>query len=195
MTFTIRHEEKARERTLSDEELRAIWAATASRGGYARIVRLCLLTGCRREEIGGLLWEEILPDRLLIGAGRMKAGAAHEVPLTAASRDALPIKSEGAVGAVFGRAGNGFSGWSKSKQLLGEQLARAGTPLRRWTLHDLRRTFSTRLHDAGVQPVVIEALLAHKQQGVAAVYNRASFYDAKSSALMRWHEILKQVVE
>jgi hypothetical protein len=32
-----------------------------------------------------------------------------------------------------------------------------------WRLHDLRWTFSTRLHDAGVDPIVIEALLAHKQ--------------------------------
>jgi integrase len=62
-----------------------------------------------------------------------------------------------------------------------------------WGLHDLRRTFSTRLHDAGVEPLVIEALLAHKQQGVAAVYNRASFHDAKRAALMRWHTILTDI--
>jgi integrase len=58
----------------------------------------------------------------------------------------------------------------------------------------LRRTFSTRLHDAGIEPLVVEALLAHKQHGVAAVYNRASFRDAKRSALTRWHEILQQLM-
>ena len=63
-----------------------------------------------------------------------------------------------------------------------------------WTLHDLRRTFSTRLHDAGVEPLVIEALLAHKQQGVAAVYNRASLRDAKQVALEQWHEPLVGIV-
>jgi hypothetical protein len=41
---------------------------------------------------------------------------------------------------------------------------------------------------------VVEALLAHKQHGVAAVYNRASFREAKRSALMRWHEILRQLM-
>jgi hypothetical protein len=55
VTFTLRHPEQARERTLRDEELRAIWAATDGDGDYARIVRLCILTGCRR---GGL------PERL-----------------------------------------------------------------------------------------------------------------------------------
>ncbi len=195
VTFTLRHQEKTRERTLSDDELRAIWAATGGNGDYARIVRLCLLTGCRRQEIGGLVWAEILPDRLTIGADRMKAGAAHEVPLTAAIQETLPDRPEGAVGAVFGRTGTGFSGWSKSKELLDKHLTRGGASMPRWTLHDLRRTFSTRLHDAGAQPLVIEALLAHKQPGVAGVYNRASFFDAKRSALSRWHEILQQVVE
>jgi hypothetical protein len=44
VTFTLRHPEKARERTLTDDELRVIWAATARDGDYARIVRLCGLT-------------------------------------------------------------------------------------------------------------------------------------------------------
>ena len=45
VTFTLRHAEKARERTLTDDELGAIWAATERDGDYARIVRLCILTG------------------------------------------------------------------------------------------------------------------------------------------------------
>jgi hypothetical protein len=51
------------------------------------------------------------------------------------------------------------------------------------------------LHDAGIEPLAVEALLAHKQQGVAAVYNRAGFREAKRSALRRWHEILKQLTQ
>ena len=73
------------------------------------------------------------------------------------------------------------------------KLAACGVHMPTWGLHDLRRTFSTKLHDAGVEPLVIEALLAHKQQGVAAVYNRASFREAKRSALTRWHEILAEI--
>jgi integrase len=193
VTFTLRHPEKARERTLTDDELRAIWAETGSDGDYARIVRLCMLTGCRREEIGGLCWEEVLTDHLLIGADRMKAGTAHEVPLLPAIAAALPNR-DGGHGSVFGRNKSGFSGWSKSKVLLDTKLASSGLKMPHWTLHDLRRTFSTRLHDAGVEPHVVEALLAHKQQGVAAVYNRASFRQAKSAALVCWHSILMTIV-
>ena len=70
-----------------------------------------------------------------------------------------------------------------------------GLEMPAWGLHDLRRTFSTRLHDASVEPIVIEAVLAHKQQGVAAVYNRASFRDAKRAALIHWHEIVAKEIQ
>ena len=195
VAFTVRNPEKPRTRTLTDDELRAIWSVTDGEGDYARIVRLCILTGCRREEIGGLQWDEVLPDRLLIGAERMKAGSEHEVPLLPAIAIALPTKPEAATGKVFGRTGTGFSGWSKSKTALDRKIAQTGMNMPPWRLHDLRRTFSTRLHDAGVEPMVIEALLAHKQLGVAAVYDRASFREAKKVALGRWHELLVGIAD
>ena len=111
-----------------------------------------------------------------------------------AIRETLIVRHDGTRACVFGRRGTGFSGWSKSKKALDAKLAKAGHHLRPWTLHDLRRTFSTRLHDAGIEPLVVEALLAHKQHGVAAVYNRASFREAKRAALTRWHDLLKRIV-
>src|SRR5215831_1906539 len=195
VSFTPKQVEKPRERTLTDEELKAIWKATDGAGDYDRIVRLCLLTGCRREEIGGLRWDEVHDDQLKIGTERMKGGIAHEVPLLPTIAGTLPARHESVRGCVFGRRGAGFPGWSRAKRALDAKLAKAGHCMRPWTLHDLRRTFSTRLHDAGIEPLVVEALLAHKQQGVAAVYNRASFREAKRSALTRWHEILKQLTQ
>jgi integrase len=124
----------------------------------------------------------------------MKGDVPHEISLLQTIAETLPVRHDGAEGCVFGRRGNGFSGWSKSKKALEAKLANASQFLKPWTLHDLRRTFSTRLHDAGIEPLVVEALLAHKQQGVAAVYNRASFREAKRSALTRWHESLKQLM-
>ena len=153
-----------------------------------------MLTGCRREEIGGLRWDEFSGDCLVIGSARMKAGTTHELPMLPAMSAVLPGRPEPAEGSVFGRNKVGFSGWSKSKVLLDAKLANASVKMPRWTLHDLRRTFSTRLHDAGVEPLVIEALLAHKQQGVAAVYNRASFRAAKRTALQKWHDLLAEIV-
>jgi integrase len=194
VAFTMRNPEKARERVLNDNELKAIWGATDDDTDYSRIVRLCLLTGCRREEIASLRWDEIQADRIVFGPDRMKGNVAHEIALLQMISAALPKRPEPAEGYVFGRCGTGFSGFSDSKEKLDAKLAKSGAHMAPWGLHDLRRTFSTRLHDAGVEPIVVEALLAHKQQGVAAVYNRASFREAKRSALMRWHEIVTEIV-
>jgi integrase len=195
VTFTLHHPEKARERTLSDAEIKAIWQATNAEEDHARVVRLCLLTGCRREEIAGLRWSEVLVDSIAIHADRMKGKLPHEIPLLPMIQTALPPRPENAGGSVFGRRGTGFSGFSKSKERLDAKLSKAGLNMPSWGLHDLRRTFSTRLHDAGIDPIVIEALLAHKQQGVAAVYNRASFREAKKTALLRWHEIVATILQ
>jgi integrase len=194
VSFTVREPENSRERTLTDEEIKSVWEAADGPDDYSRIVRLCLLTGCRREEIGGLRWDEVEADRLVIGAKRMKGGIVHEVPILPMTAAALPPKPATSVDHIFGRRGTGFSGWSKSKKGLDAKIARTGVEMAPWGLHDLRRTFSTRLHDAGVEPIVIEALLAHKQQGVAAVYNRASFREAKRAALERWHSMLSTIL-
>jgi hypothetical protein len=103
VSLTVRNIEKPRERTLSDQELEAIWQATEADGDYSRIVRLCLLTGCRREEIGGLRWDEIQEDWIIIGADRMKRGRVHEVALLPLILAALPSKTEDTDGHVFGR--------------------------------------------------------------------------------------------
>jgi integrase len=183
VAFTFRHSDKPRERVLSDAELKAIWAATADSGDYSRITRLCLLTGRRREEIAGMRWDEIQHDRIIISPDRMKGKSAHEISLLPMICTALPRRPETAPACVFGKRGTGYSGYSNGKEKLDAKLVKAGVQMPRWVLHDLRRTFSTRLHDAGVEPLIIEALLAHKQQGVAAVHNRASFRDAKHAAL------------
>jgi integrase len=194
VSFTVRQPENSRDRTLSGRELRAVWRVTGDGKDYSRIVRLCLLTGCRREEIGGLRWDEIQTNRIAFSPGRMKGNLAHEISLLPMISSTLPERPDHASGSVFGRRGTGFSGWSKSKIDLDAKIAGLGLEMPSWGLHDFRRTLSTKLHDMGVEPLVIEALLAHKQQGVAAVYNRASFREAKSVALMRWHEVVLQEI-
>lgn len=50
-----------------------------------------------------------------------------------------------------------------------------------WTPHDLRRTFSVRLHEAlKVAPHVVEALLNHRAQGMAAIYNRSELFPERA---------------
>ena len=150
-----------RERTLTDTELAAIWAATAPLSDYDRIVRLLTPTGCRKSEIGSADWSEVVSQSTTVGAtlaiagSRMKNGEPHSVHLSPLALAQLPERKPDG-GKLFGKGDNGFSGWSKGKERLDR---RSG--VEDWGLHDLRRTMSTRLHEAGVPPHHIEAMLAH----------------------------------
>ena len=71
--------EKSRERVLSGDELKLIWNATAGDDDYSAIMRLLMLSGQRREEIGGLRWSEVLENRIALPGVRTKNGHAHSV--------------------------------------------------------------------------------------------------------------------
>src|SRR6185312_8655516 len=97
---------------------------------------------------------EIQEDRIVFGADRMKGKVPHEIALLPMISSALPKRPDNAAGAVFGKRGNGFSGWSKSKSALDAKLKTLGTELPAWGLHDFRRTVSTALHDDGGEPLI-----------------------------------------
>jgi integrase len=153
------------------------------------------LTGQRRDELAGAAWGEIDLDKglLTISAGRMKAKAGHSVPLTPAAVEmlrGLPRFARGDY--VFsGMAGDRpFSGFSKAKA----RLDRATGKIAPYTLHDLRRTVRTRLSELGVAPFVAELVLAHKQQGVAKVYDLHRYDAEKRAALEKWEAKLLAIL-
>ena len=58
MIGTNKHDDaEARDRVLTDAELAAVWNA-APDNEYGRIVKLLMLTGQRRDEIGSLRWSK-----------------------------------------------------------------------------------------------------------------------------------------
>jgi integrase len=198
-----------RERMPDDDELREIWLACPE-SDYGDIVRLLMLTGARREEIGSLRWSEIDLDEALITlpAVRTKGRRAHEILLNAPALAILKALSrEPERDFVFGRGVGGFSGWSRAKHDLDERIAAArqttakkGKPVLMpdWTLHDFRRSVSTTLHERlGIPPHVVEDVLGHStfRQGVASVYNRSSYRAEKRRALDWWAAHLMAVIE
>jgi integrase len=187
----------ARDRVLTDDELRLIWAALGD-NNYDDVVRLLALTGQRRDEIGGLRWQEVDFDQAAISlpAERTKNGRPHDVPLSAAALSILKARPRLAGREhIFGA--NGFAGWSNCKVLLDARIAGNGA-ISPWRLHDLRRTVSTRMHDElGIAPHIVEAVLNHvsgHRAGVAGVYNRAAYAKEKAVALARWAEHLGALV-
>jgi integrase len=193
---------KSRDRVLADREMAIIWHSLPD-SDYGKIVKLLILTGQRREEIGALRQPEVDLEELVITLPpeRTKNGRTHEVPL---SKPAMAILKSHPPRAgrdfMFGdgpRNGNdrhgGFQGWSKSKAALDKQ-AGIGS----WRLHDVRRTVATRMAELGVQPHVIEAVLNHisgHKAGVAGVYNRSSYAAEKKAALDLWGRHVQAVIE
>ena len=194
-------DEVSRDRVLSDEELRLIWQH-AGEGDYGAIVRLLILTGQRREEVGGLLWRELTDDLWTIGSDRTKNGSPHEVPLASESLAILShIRKRDERELVFGSRDGPFSGWSKAKAALDGRLKETlgkAAKLNHWRLHDIRRTVATRLNDLGIAPPhIVEAILNHisgHKAGVAGVYNRASYSKEKRAALVLWAEHVKTLI-
>jgi integrase len=202
VAFTNRAvEQGARGRVLSGAELTHIWRALGA-DQYAAIVKLLALTGARREEIGGLRWSEVDLDAALITLppARTKNRREHLIPLSQPALEILvaqPHRTEpdgNPRDLIFGRGQFGFRDWSGSKADLDHRL----DPPFEWVLHDLRRAFSTELHERfAVSPHVVEALLGHvsgHKAGVAGVYNKASYLDERRRALERWGEYLVALV-
>lgn len=143
----------SRERVLSDEELVAIWRASGD-DDHGRIVKLLILTGARRGEIGGMCWRELDAGvgNWTLPAARSKNGKALTLPLPPAAWRII-----NSVPHMFGGVVD-------------------------WVFHDLRRTVATRMADLGVQPHVIEQVLNHRR-GQAGIYNRSVYAREVKTAL------------
>jgi integrase len=184
---------KPRDRVLSDAEVRLIWNACGDED-FSRIVKLLLLTGARRDEIGALQWAEIDADTMTIPGERTKNHRALALPLPPLALDLLP-PVRGARPYVFGIRGPGFRTWSYGKIALDNRIAVvAGKPLAPWVLHDLRRTMRTGLGKIGVAPHVAELVINHVRSGVEAIYDRHRYQPEIKAALAAWADHLIAIV-
>jgi len=172
--------ERARDRVLSDEEIRLIWPHLT--GTFGAYVKTLLFTAQRKDEVSQLAWSEVDAEGVwTIPAERYKTRRANVVPLSSAARSIIEAQPTiGGCDYVFaGRTHRTpFSGFSKAKSALDKATGVAG-----WTLHDLRRTAKTLMVRAGVRPDISERVLGHVITGVEGVYDRHSYLDEKREAL------------
>jgi integrase len=189
---------KARDRVLSEEEVRNFWkAADAEPKVFAVPLKLLLLTGCRLNEVAGMRLSELSADQSMwiIPGNRTKNKRAHAVPLSRLAQTLVrsALQRRGPSDLVFSTTNiSPVSGWSKVKARLDAQM-----DIPQWRLHDLRRTAATGMAEIGVPPHIIEATLNHisgAKSGVAGVYNRALYAAEKKAALERWSQHLEAVV-
>jgi integrase len=183
--------ERARDRVLSDDELRLVWAAADKLGGtFGPLVKLLALTGQRRDEVAGMRREELDLDARLwtLPAGRTKNDKPHEVALSSAAIAVLKSVPR-VTDSPFVLTTNGAapaSGYSKNKRRL-DALLPADMPA--WRLHDLRRTCASGMARLGINLPVIEKCLNHVSGsfgGIVGVYQKHSFADEKRHAFEAW---------
>jgi integrase len=181
----------SRERVLTHDEIQQLWGSLGN-DAFSDIVRLLLLLGQRRDEIGELSWSEVdfARRQIIFPASRVKNGRQHELPLpkqALAILEGLPRRNSSPF--IFGD--RGFTNWSSAKAALDRKVGIAP-----WRLHDLRRSCATGMAELGVQPSVIEACLNHvsgTRAGVAGIYNRSKLTDAVREGLQRWADHLDQI--
>jgi integrase len=192
VTGTAKADEgNSRERVLTQEELRKLWRGLGD-DTFSHIVRLLLLTGCRRNEIGKLQWSEInlAACQIILPPSRVKNGREFTLPLSTQAHailSALPRRNS--TDHLFGA--RGFMDFGAAKAKLDQRMGFAD-----WRLHDLRRSAATYMGELGIQPHHIEAVLNHysrHRSGVAGVYQRAKYFPEMRDALQKWADHLDTI--
>jgi integrase len=186
-----------RERTLDDSEIAIVWKACRD-DQFGNIVKILLLTGARRDEVGHMHLSELdLIDKTwLIPEDRAKNWHEHLVPVSDAAVDILTKSTETREAFVFGHGEKrGFSGWSKAKKALDKRIAEAGHTIEHWQIHDLRRTFCSGLQRLKIEPHVIDACINHLPPKLQRTYQTHGYEDERRTALARWADHVLAIVE
>jgi integrase len=187
---------EARDRVLTDAELRAVWDAAENMGyPYGPCIRLLILTGQRENEVADMRWSEVdFSKRLLtIASQRMKGGRVHEVPLTPVAVELLRALPRFTGDCVFTTTGGEkpINGFGKTKVRIDKLSGVAAD----WVFHDLRRTMRTHLSALPVQDLVRELTIAHAKPGLHKVYDQHAYRDEKRQCLELWERRLLSIVE
>lgn len=166
--------ERERDRVLTDEEIKQFWNAKSL--NHRGVLQFILLTGCRISEVR-LGYHD--GDEWVIPAQHSKNKREHRIHLTKLAQqvyephnvtdDAITIA---------------LRTWQRDNHVT------------RWTPHDLRRTFATRI--AGIPNMglhIVEKLLNHKLQGVLSVYNKHAYEPERRAALEQWAKMVARIAK
>jgi integrase len=185
-----------RKRVLKDDELAKVYqAADKFYEPFRSIVLLLILLGQRRGETSALFktWVSHNEQTLTLAAEITKNGREHVVPLQPMALAVIGTTTPDGHYFPSGKTdGKPFSGFSKCKRQLDAMLDGVDP----WTLHDLRRTFSTNLAKLGVAPHIKEALLNHisAKSEVEAIYDRYTYLPEMRDALGVWEAHLTKLL-
>ncbi len=192
--------ERARDRILSDAEIKLFWFACDALGWpFGSMGKILLLTAQRRDEVAGMQWAELdLINRVwTIPRERAKNDRTHQVRLTDLAVEViegLPRLGTEPRYVLTTTGETPISGYSKAKAAIDRGM---GGNVEPWVFHDLRRTAATGMARLNIAPHVVDRVLNHVSgtiRGVAAVYNRFEYLDERKAALDAWGRLVESIV-
>lgn len=193
---------KPRERTLTPEEIGLFFRtldAIGAMGTMKMALKLVLITMVRKGEFTNATWDEIDFKKWTwtIPSDRMKGSRAHVIYLPKQVQDILVGLQMCAGGSEYLVPGRYNFRKPLSNAALNSLIDRTvkiinedGEHIQGFTVHDMRRTASTLLHEAGYPSDWIEKALAHEQKGVRAVYNKAEYARQRAYMLQQWADMI-----
>ncbi len=193
---------KPRERTLTPEEIGLFFRtldAIGAMGTMKMALKLVLITMVRKGEFTNATWDEIDFKKWTwtIPSDRMKGSRAHVIYLPKQAQDILVGLQMCAGGSEYLVPGRYNFRKPLSNAALNSLIDRTvkiinedGENIQDFTVHDMRRTASTLLHEAGYPSDWIEKALAHEQKGVRAVYNKAEYARQRAYMLQQWSDMI-----
>jgi integrase len=187
---------QVRDRNLSIDELRVLWAALDGfSADTAAAIRLLILCGQRVRETLRIDGVEIdLAGRVWnMPASKSKIRRAHAIPLP---DQALPVLAD-----LIARHGAGQlfppakgKGDHLSDRAINRSLARwcIKNGIERFQTRDLRRTWKSRAGDAGIDRFTRDLIQQHEKTDTGSRhYDRADYFPQMRAAMDRWSEWLR----
>jgi integrase len=193
-----------RDRALTKDEIRIAYRYLAKVQANPVLklgIKLLALTMLRKSELSEGVWQEINFTESLwtIPGERMKRRNPHVIYLSRQAIDILVALRTCAGGSKYILPSRYDPDVPISNNTLNRILAQtcetateAGEYLAHFGPHDLRRTASTILHEAGYNSDWIEKCLAHEQKGVRAVYNKAEYADQRREMMQDWADMIDE---
>jgi integrase len=193
---------KPRERALSPAEIRQFFLAldeTATSPTLRLAVKFVLLTMVRKGEFVGGTWAEVdfEAGTWTIPATRMKAKKPLVVYLSQQALDILVTFKTCFESSKYLHPSRYDLKLPISDATLNRVIDAAvkhtragGSELASFSVHDMRRTASSLLNEAGFNRDWIEKCLAHEESDVRSIYNKAEYGEQRRVMLQAWADMV-----
>ncbi|UQV18977.1 tyrosine-type recombinase/integrase [Brevundimonas albigilva] len=194
---------RPRDRSLSPSEIRIMLGLLGEVATLPTIrlgLKFILLSMVRKSELQDGVWPEADFENAVwsIPAARMKRSRPHNVYLSTQMLDILIALKTWAGNSKYilpsrydADAPMSRATFNRVTSAIAELAKKRGLPLEPFTVHDLRRTASTLLHEMGFNSDWIEKGLAHEERSSRGVYNKAEFEMQRRHMAQQWSDAVE----